>query len=303
VDAKLDGVPATNGQVVKLYLLPAGTTHTLAITAMDKAYNTANAYVTFSIETSIQSMMSVVTNLYTDKLITSANVYKGLMETLKVASQSKKPEFTSVTLQAFIWQVKVQSGKRITTQAADLLIADANWLITHLADATPPYIKIQAPRPVSYPHTGILRIDFEVLDTITGVKEVNATLDGVPVIDNQKVDLRTLVLGEHIFSVSAVDHAGNTAARSVTFRVVVTIQSLKSSVEGFYREGKIDSRSVYRDLMNRLESAEHSHKPWQVVSALNSFIQKVQQQSGNHIATEAADQLITEAQWLIDYMK
>jgi hypothetical protein len=100
-----------------------------------------------------------------------------------------------------------------------------------------------------------------------------------------------------------VDHAGNTATRSVTFQVVVTIQSLKSSVESFYREGKIDSRSVYRDLISKLETAEHSHKPSQVVSALNSFIQKVQQQSGNHIATEAADQLITEAQWLIDHIK
>lgn len=132
VDAQLDGVEVTNGQVVKLYLLPAGSTHTLAITAMDKAYNGANAWVLFYVETNIQSMTTMVTNLYNDKLITSADVYKGLMDKLKAVAQEKSRAAQINQLNAFINQVKAQSGKKITKEAASLLITDVQWLIQHL---------------------------------------------------------------------------------------------------------------------------------------------------------------------------
>jgi 2',3'-cyclic-nucleotide 2'-phosphodiesterase/3'-nucleotidase len=302
VEALLDGVTVTNAQVIDLYTLALGP-HTFTVNALDKAGNAASQSVDFNVTATIDSLKTGVNRFYQDGSIKNKGVYNGLMQTLKVASESKKPELTSLTLHAFILQVKAQRGRHITTQAADLLIADANWVITHLADAIPPYIQIIAPRAVSYPRSESLRIDFEALDTITGVKEVLATLDAVPVMDNQKIDLRTLTLGEHVFLVTAVDHAGNTATKSVTFQVVVTVKSLKSSLESFYREGQIDSQSVYRDLMKKLDEAERSRKPSQVISALNSFIQKVQQQSGNHITVEAADQLIAEAQWLIDHTK
>jgi hemerythrin-like domain-containing protein len=35
-------------------------------------------------------------------------------------------------LEAFINEVQAQSGKHITTEAANLLIADAQWVIAHL---------------------------------------------------------------------------------------------------------------------------------------------------------------------------
>jgi hypothetical protein len=132
VTALLDGVPVTNGQAIKLYLYAAGTTHTLGVTAMDKAYNSANASVTFTVETSIQSMMSVLTSLYNDGKITSASVYKGLMDKLKAAAQSTNPATKINQLNAFIKQVKAQSGKSITLDAATLLIKDTQWLIAHL---------------------------------------------------------------------------------------------------------------------------------------------------------------------------
>ena len=38
-------------------------------------------------------------------------------------------------------------------------------------------------------------------------------------------------------------------------------------------------------------------------SRMNSFIAKVQQQSGTHIKTDAATLMIGDAQWLIDNLK
>jgi hypothetical protein len=162
---------------------------------------------------------------------------------------------------------------------------------------------IRSPRAVSYPRTYELRIDFYAFDRITGVKEMTAALDGTPVLNKQKIDLHTLAVGDHTLVVTAVDYAGNTATKSVTFKVVVTIQTLKSSVEHFYKDGSIDSRTVYNYLMGSLAGAERKHKPADVIDSLNFFIAKVQQQSGTHIKTEAANQLIAEAQWLINNLK
>ena len=132
VTAKLDGVVVTNGQVIDLYTYLPGSTHTLEVTAMDKAYNTSTASVTFTVETTIKSMMSVVTSLYEDGAITSTDVYNGLMDKLQAAAKAKKANSALNLLNAFLNQVNAQKGKSITPEAADLLIADIQWLIVHL---------------------------------------------------------------------------------------------------------------------------------------------------------------------------
>ena len=132
VTATLDGVSVTNGQVIDLYTYLPGSTHTLEVTATDKAYNTSSASVTFTVETTIQSMMSVVTSLYEDGAISSADVYKGLMDKLQAAAKAKKVNTAINLLNAFLQQVNAQKGKSITPEAANLLIADIQWLIAHM---------------------------------------------------------------------------------------------------------------------------------------------------------------------------
>jgi 2',3'-cyclic-nucleotide 2'-phosphodiesterase (5'-nucleotidase family) len=132
VDAELDGVNAANGQAINLYLYPAGSTHTFTVTAMDKAYNTASVTVTFEVRATISSMMTVVTKLYNDGKITSADVYKGLMDKLKAAAKATNTTSRINLLKAFIQQVKAQSGKSIAPDAASLLITDIQWLINTL---------------------------------------------------------------------------------------------------------------------------------------------------------------------------
>jgi len=132
VTATLDGVNVANGQVIDLYHYLPGSTHTLEVVAMDKAYNTSSASVTFTVETTIQSMMSVVTSLYEDGAISSADVYKGLMDKLQAAAKAKKPATAINILNAFINQVNAQTGKTITPDAANLLIADIQLIIAHM---------------------------------------------------------------------------------------------------------------------------------------------------------------------------
>jgi hypothetical protein len=130
--ATLDGLAVTNGQVIDLYTLalpPAH--HTLQVTATDYYGNATSQAVTFDVIATVQSLKAGVTRFYTEGKITRADVYKGLMDKLVTAEKSKTIKARNNALTAFINQVKAQSGKSITKEAANLLILDAQWVMTH----------------------------------------------------------------------------------------------------------------------------------------------------------------------------
>jgi 2',3'-cyclic-nucleotide 2'-phosphodiesterase (5'-nucleotidase family) len=129
VTATLDGKPVADGDVINLNLFVAGSTHNFAIEAMDMAYNASSQAVSFTIKTSVQSMKIVVTNMYNSGTIKSKDVYMGLMDKLNAAEKAKDIKTRNNNLIAFVNLVKAQSGKAITTDAANLLIADAQWLM------------------------------------------------------------------------------------------------------------------------------------------------------------------------------
>ncbi|HEX2996236.1 MAG TPA: 5'-nucleotidase C-terminal domain-containing protein, partial [Anaerolineales bacterium] len=218
VGALLDGTAVDNGQVIDLYSLALGP-HTFTVNAEDKVGNTSSQSVEFKVTATIESLMSAVQIFYHDGSIHSKGVYRNLMAGLKAAAQSPKPEGVSSILNTFIQYVRSQRGWQIKKSAADLLIADTKWVIVHLEDTTPPVIRIESPRRATYSRFQKIWIDFEVFDSITGVKEINADLDGVAVADHQKLDLRTLAIGEHTLTVTAVDYAGNESTKSVKFKV------------------------------------------------------------------------------------
>ncbi len=219
IEATLDGTVVTNGQVIDLLTLPLGT-HTFTVTATDKAGNASTQSVEFNVTATIESLMATLNRFYQDGSLKNKGVYTSLMQLLQIAAKSTKPEITSATLNHFAQLVKIHSGRLIKVDAANLLITDTQWVITRLPDTTAPYIVILSPRPITYMNWQVLKIDFEVFDKITGVKEISATLDGVIVADNQRIDLRTLSLGEHTFILQAVDHAGNIATKMIKFKVV-----------------------------------------------------------------------------------
>jgi hypothetical protein len=129
--ADLDGAPVTSGQAIDLYTLSLGN-HTLTVYAIDKAGNQTSNSVTFNVTATIQSLMVSVDRFYAEGKIDAWDVYQGLMDKLVAADKSKKIDTTINILNAFINLVQAQSGKHITTEAADLLIADAEWVIAHL---------------------------------------------------------------------------------------------------------------------------------------------------------------------------
>ena len=175
--------------------------------------------------------------------------------------------------------------------------------LSFIQDVTAPVITINAPTASAYPHPDFLTLDFFATDDIAGVKQVWAELDGVAVINGQVIDLHTLPLGEHTLTVHAMDKAYNESSKSVTFTVTANIQSLKASITRLYQEGKIGDASVYQGLMDKLMAAEKSKKVDTTINILTAFMNLVQAQSDKHISLDAANLLLTDAQYVIAHLK
>ena len=58
-------------------------------------------------------------------------------------------------------------------------------------------------------HPSPITLEFSAPDDISGVKKIWADLDGVPVVSGQVIDSLTLALGNHTFTVHAMDKAYN----------------------------------------------------------------------------------------------
>jgi hypothetical protein len=170
-------------------------------------------------------------------------------------------------------------------------------------DVTPPTITINEPVAKDYLHSETIVLDFNAVDTESGVASISAMLDGVAVENGDSIMLFTLSLGQHTLTVTAVDHAENSATETVEFNVIATIDSLIGLVEKLYDLGYIDDEGVESGLLDKLYAAQDKIETGNSKTAkniLNAFINQLKAQSGKHITPEAADILINDAQHVID---
>jgi 2',3'-cyclic-nucleotide 2'-phosphodiesterase (5'-nucleotidase family) len=183
-------------------------------------------------------------------------------------------------------------------------------------DTTAPVVTINAPASTNYLHPDFLTLNFSAVDGIggttpstapvSGVKTLVATLDGKAVTNGQKIDLHTLALGSHSLTVTATDYYGNATTQTVTFQVIATVQSLKTSVNRLYAEGKIKDASVRQGLLDKLNEAQtylNKGNPKAAINSLNAFLNLVKAQNGKKITKDAAALLTTDAQYVIAHPK
>ncbi len=105
-----------------------------------------------------------------------------------------------------------------------------------ITDTAGPLITINAPIAKIYGPINSLTLDFSATDTVSGIKEVEALLDGNPATNGQVVDLTALAQGDHTFTVDAVDNAGNPSSATVTFTLdtVAPVITITAPVAKFY---------------------------------------------------------------------
>ena len=123
-----------NNQPIKLLSELALGPHTFKVDAVDNLGNPSSTSVTFSIIVTAQSIQDDVTQFVASGQITSSNEGNSLLSTLVSAAKARAanncPNAKTIYL-SFISEVQSQTGKKIDLAAAAIMIADANYLITH----------------------------------------------------------------------------------------------------------------------------------------------------------------------------
>jgi hypothetical protein len=127
-----------------------------------------------------------------------------------------------------------------------------------MIDTAPPLVTVDGPQARDYLHTDSLTPAFTASDARSGLaSDPSAALDSAPVANGQAIDLLTVPLGQHVFTVSATDVAGSQATQTVTFRVIATIDSLITALNVFAAQGKIEG-TVRNSLIAKLTEAKQA---------------------------------------------
>jgi hypothetical protein len=173
----------------------------------------------------------------------------------------------------------------------------------------PPTIAIVQPVPTEYLHSSVLTLDYSAADTGCGVANVTASMDGATTLDGhglesgQAIDLLTeLTVGDHTFTVDAVDHVGGASTASVTFTIIVTPDSIEDDVQQFLDRGAIRNQGLATSLLAKLEAAASARERGNCKTAGNdyqAFVNALQAQSGKGVDATAAAIMIADAQYLI----
>ena len=129
-----DGHSLANGQTINLLTEMTSGNHTFTVTAADDVGDTNSASVTFSIIVTAASIQADVTQFLQSGDIKSAGEANSLLSKLVAAAAKRaagKCSTAANIYQLFIQELQAQSGKGVSVTAAAIMIADAQYLITH----------------------------------------------------------------------------------------------------------------------------------------------------------------------------
>jgi hypothetical protein len=113
----LDGVVLQPEQTVPLYTLALGT-HQLTVTGVDLAGNEAVAIAEFTVESSMAALQALVAEFQVQGRIDNDGIANSLQAKLNAGD-----------LNSFVFELNAQAGKHITTEAASILIRNAQYLM------------------------------------------------------------------------------------------------------------------------------------------------------------------------------
>jgi hypothetical protein len=126
-------VTVANGLTVKLLTELTVGTHTFNVYSVDNINNAGTNSVTFSIVVTAQSIIADVRYFRSIGAITQDEATSFLSKLNSAAKARAKGDCANaVTIYtSFISEVQAQSGKKVSAQAAAIMIADAQYLIAH----------------------------------------------------------------------------------------------------------------------------------------------------------------------------
>ena len=130
----MGGHGLASGQTIDLLTELALGDHTFVVTAVDNAGNTASPSVTFSVVVTSESVGGEVQQFMQNGAFKNQGQERSLLAKLDAAAKARSRGDCSTAAniyQAFINELRAQSGKGIDATAAAILTADAQYLIAH----------------------------------------------------------------------------------------------------------------------------------------------------------------------------
>ncbi len=112
--------------------------------------------------------------------------------------------------------------------------------------------------------------------------------------DGQAVDLLWSGLGTHTLAVTAKDKAGWTTEKSVTFQLVVTVESVQGDILALRARGEIDSDGVAQSSLAKLGRGWSQGDGTSRAHRLKALEAEVRALRGKHLTIRAADLLLTD---------
>ncbi|MCA9675305.1 MAG: Ig-like domain repeat protein, partial [Myxococcales bacterium] len=222
--AKLDGNPFASGQSV----LASGA-HTLIVTALDLAGNTASLTRTFTIDTAAPQITIVGV---------TQGAYYNNNRTITFSQTDANPGALTAELDGSAFasgaSVGAEGVHTLVVTATDLAGNQASASRTFTIDKTAPVITVNGVTPNGF-YGASVTITFSQADT--NPDTLTATLDAAAFTSGQSVFSE----GAHTLVVTATDRAGNTSTVNRTFTVdttapVVTINGVTQGA--YYNVGK-----------------------------------------------------------------
>ena len=132
--AALDGAAVTNNQNISVLTLALGA-HSFVLSATDVAGNSRSQNVAFTVIATVDSLIASVNVFAGQNKIDDSNTVKSLLSKLNDAKQAvqRGNKMAAINkLQEFIDLVRAQNGRHITPDAAQILVADAQYVISML---------------------------------------------------------------------------------------------------------------------------------------------------------------------------
>lgn len=276
-----------------------GGSHIISYWSVDKAGNietphTAAVQIDKTAPTTLDNAPSGWVNSDATVTFISSDSGSGVADTFYTIDGGTEQEGTSVT-------IKAEGSHTISYWSVDNAgnVEDAKTIGFNL-DATAPTITVTGLVNSTYSDEQVITPIIALSDNLSEVdnSKTTVTLDTYGVQQGATIDLYTLPLGWHTFTVTSSDLVGNVSNTLVEFETTASIQSLQALVTYFANMQWIDRAGIANSLQSKLAA----NKLGDFVSDVQAFINEVQSQSGKHISSEAAKYLLRDAEYVLSHL-
>jgi fibronectin type 3 domain-containing protein len=147
-------------------------------------------------------------------------------------------------------------------------------------------------------HPDVVNLPFHLKDALSGVDQVEATLDGKAVSLPITAKPYELSIGEHSIAITASDHAGNVTVQHYVLSVVMDRDYLDEALQAANDQGLISNHGVLNSLLAKVNHIQKESDETKIINALNALENELFAQAGKQIDATFAQHLLADLAYL-----